>query len=112
MINYIISLIPIYLLVVGGKVVGIKGKRNQLNYSCLLFSIFYESVNMNRSSSDLERLWALELDLAYQSVCLFEQDTASLSLLFFICKNKMIITTLVVTVKIKDVLEGLPLSEH
>lgn len=75
---------------------GMKGKRNPANYSRLLFSSFFESVNMNRSSSDIAQLWTLELDLACQSLCLLDQYTSSLGLSFSIWKNEMIITTWVV----------------
>lgn len=60
----IISLIAIHLLVC-------KGILKERESILLFFPLSHESVNMNRSySSDLERLWALELDLAYWSLCL------------------------------------------
>lgn len=40
-------------------------------------------------------IMGLELDLACQSLCLFEQDATPLGLSFPICKNEMITTTLV-----------------
>lgn len=70
------------------------------DYSCL------------SSISYIERLWALELDLACQSLCLFEQDATCLGLSFPTSKNENGNNYLDITAKIEGLLEGLFPSEH